>query len=1183
MVKVSFSQKLIDVIPPSPNAAALGKFEEIPTEIYTGIPQINIPIWNIRMNEFQMPISIDYHAGGVKMQEYASNVGMGWAFNCGGVITRSVNGLPDDCINGFINPHTSGAGEPFLKNSYDPQNNSSDFDALKRFSEGEWDSQPDFFYFNFNGRSGKFVFDQNRQIYIVPYQKLKVESQSSGGYINQFTVTTEEGDIYVFSEKEKSFSYSQSITHNGTTTSSSPCNSYDVGSSWYLTEITSKNGQKINLYYNNGEFGSEYDFQITNLFTSETNYIPTVISEICPRYDLLRQSETNISVNQTYAKRITRISFPTGQINFGYNTARADLVNDKMLTNIDVVNSENTNVKSFVLGYLYSNANGSFVQPSSVNITTANQDNYRLFLDNITEKDANNNTIPAYQFSYYGNVPGRLSGNLTNADYWGFYNGGTASLSNKTALLQYAQVGTLQKIVYPTGGSSSFVYERNDCQSSQSWNVPILSETLSTFSLSSYPTSGDPCTLGYPCKKTKYFTITNANTSATGSTIGMSIFLQATKPTESDANFTIFNSSGSSVFCTRCANSLPFPSPDPQGLNGTYLINNWTLFLPNDTYKVVYDNTSTTYVPTANNQNSITINWRQTTGTNASAGGIRIKTITNKNINTQTDNVKTYDYSVFSSGNPSGLSSGFLVEPPVYPNYNYSELFTIINTCAIGLGSCVDNYYSYLVNTETSPYPLGTTKNSNVGYSIVTEYFGYVDDNTGYITRKFKSPFDIPILGQSLFPYPLRDNRDWARGILLEEISYKKLGYGYAPVTKMENLYNSNLFSPTPITANTNLYPGIAGLKVGKTLSYTNTAINDCISTRSEAEFTLVSYFGLTDGYSRLEQTKNSAYDGTSGLPITTTTNYYYDNAAHFYPTRIETMNSKGQLVKIENKYPLDIIPPTSAITTMINRNIISPQISSSKFIDGSITQKTSIDYNTFGNNILPNIISSQNGSNTMEQRVNISDYNTIGSVLQEKLINNFTKSYIYDYKNSYTVAEITNSGKSDVAYTSFESDGKGNLTFTGTASIDATSPTGNNCYNLGQASGNITKTGLISGNQYIVSYWTKNLTSLTINGTAGTKGRSINTWTYYQHLITLSGGTITISGTGYIDELRLYPANAQMTTYTYKPLIGISSQCDVNNRISYYEYDTFGRLKLIRDQDKNIIKRFDYQYQQQP
>jgi YD repeat-containing protein len=51
------------------------------------------------------------------------------------------------------------------------------------------------------------------------------------------------------------------------------------------------------------------------------------------------------------------------------------------------------------------------------------------------------------------------------------------------------------------------------------------------------------------------------------------------------------------------------------------------------------------------------------------------------------------------------------------------------------------------------------------------------------------------------------------------------------------------------------------------------------------------------------------------------------------------------------------------------------------------------------------------------------------------------------------------------------------------------------------------------------------------------------------------------------------------MSTYTYDPIIGMTSECDINNRISYYEYDALSRLMLIRDQDKNVIKTIEYKY----
>lgn len=178
----------------------------------------------------------------------------------------------------------------------------------------------------------------------------------------------------------------------------------------------------------------------------------------------------------------------------------------------------------------------------------------------------------------------------------------------------------------------------------------------------------------------------------------------------------------------------------------------------------------------------------------------------------------------------------------------------------------------------------------------------------------------------------------------------------------------------------------------------------------------------------------------------------------------------------------------------------------------------------------------------------------------------------------------MTNAGQSDIAYTSFEADGQGNWSYSGSSNTDTTSPTGTHCYNLGQTGGSISKSGLGSSNTYIVSYWLKNnSTGLTITGTeAGypIKGKTIDNWTYFEHKIT-GQSTITVSGSGtlYIDELRLYPYNAQMVTTTYTPLIGKSSQCDPDNRITYYKYDGFGRLHVVLDQDHNIIKTAQYHY----
>jgi YD repeat-containing protein len=176
-------------------------------------------------------------------------------------------------------------------------------------------------------------------------------------------------------------------------------------------------------------------------------------------------------------------------------------------------------------------------------------------------------------------------------------------------------------------------------------------------------------------------------------------------------------------------------------------------------------------------------------------------------------------------------------------------------------------------------------------------------------------------------------------------------------------------------------------------------------------------------------------------------------------------------------------------------------------------------------------------------------------------------------------VAEAINASPADIAFTSFEADGKGNWTFTGTPVADAAALTGGKDYNL--SSGSISKSGLNTSRSYIVSYWSKT-GSATVNGSTASAVVSRNGWTYYEHKLAAGASSITVSGSVSIDELRLYPSDAQMTTYTYDVLAGMTSQSDINNRITYYLYDAFGRLKAVKDQDGNVIKTVEYHYQNQ-
>ena len=84
------------VIPPSPEVASLMKHNEYPVSYFTGQPQINLPIYVVRQGQLEVPISISYHGGGIRMNEHAGIIGLGWSLNAGGCISRTVHGLPDE-------------------------------------------------------------------------------------------------------------------------------------------------------------------------------------------------------------------------------------------------------------------------------------------------------------------------------------------------------------------------------------------------------------------------------------------------------------------------------------------------------------------------------------------------------------------------------------------------------------------------------------------------------------------------------------------------------------------------------------------------------------------------------------------------------------------------------------------------------------------------------------------------------------------------------------------------------------------------------------------------------------------------------------------------------------------------------------------------------------------------------
>jgi YD repeat-containing protein len=61
--------------------------------------------------------------------------------------------------------------------------------------------------------------------------------------------------------------------------------------------------------------------------------------------------------------------------------------------------------------------------------------------------------------------------------------------------------------------------------------------------------------------------------------------------------------------------------------------------------------------------------------------------------------------------------------------------------------------------------------------------------------------------------------------------------------------------------------------------------------------------------------------------------------------------------------------------------------------------------------------------------------------------------------------------------------------------------------------------------------------------------------------------------------SLRENLPDAMITSFTYDPLIGVTSITDPNGKVTNYEYDSNNRLETIKDDNDNVIKHVDYHY----
>lgn len=77
---------------PSPKATMIDRFGYYPTNLYTGLVDITIPIHTIEVKGIRIPIEFKYHASGLKYDDLPMEVGYGWTLMAGGSVSYSARG-----------------------------------------------------------------------------------------------------------------------------------------------------------------------------------------------------------------------------------------------------------------------------------------------------------------------------------------------------------------------------------------------------------------------------------------------------------------------------------------------------------------------------------------------------------------------------------------------------------------------------------------------------------------------------------------------------------------------------------------------------------------------------------------------------------------------------------------------------------------------------------------------------------------------------------------------------------------------------------------------------------------------------------------------------------------------------------------------------------------------------------
>lgn len=480
---------------PSPNAASLGIFGQIPVSHCTGVPNISFPLYTIEEGDIEIPIVLNYHSNLVKPDHNPGWVGLGWSLSAGGTITRIPKGSNN--YDEYLNPDNRSYYDKYglLSGQYWYSANAIN-NNINYFIGNQNDLEPDEFVFNFGNYSGSFFLNHEGKWVVKSKDPINLKIKETvfcgslvvgsfnfdGQLYTKFDITTEDGFIYTFGalngiQNTNAIEFSISGQHLESSVNPPMCAANIVPTSWHLAKIQSPDGDIIELEYYKGN--SLYHLsKYFNYSCSSYSYKmgKTNFFGFPPGFDF-NGGGCSFSIEYLltliYPSYLDKIKYSSGRVEFSSAPCNA-LDFDKFKIQEYVCSGPGepkSEIRKLDAITVYRNDEefGEFNFFYNVDETDYDNSNpQRLFLKKLIKKDKNGieENICELEYKFQNQLPPYNSGKI---DHWGYYTGKEDYFNNISDDCNlrsideehagFMHTGILEIIKYPTGGYTKLEFE----------------------------------------------------------------------------------------------------------------------------------------------------------------------------------------------------------------------------------------------------------------------------------------------------------------------------------------------------------------------------------------------------------------------------------------------------------------------------------------------------------------------------------------------------------------------------------------------------------------------------------------------------------------------------------------------------------------------------------------------------